>query len=93
MQPTIGLAKGSDSVGKNMDAAEFEAECLRVIRQMKEDGEPVTITDQGRPVAVLSPLLALGDRPPIVGAMRGTVLGYDDPCRPAADPSDWTSDR
>ena len=39
-----------------MGAADFKATCLRVIKQMGEDGEPVTITNRGRPVAVLAPL-------------------------------------
>ena len=45
-----------------------------------------------RPVAVLAPPPPAADaRPPIVGAMRGTVLKYDDPFLPAADPADWTA--
>ena len=79
-------------MGKTMGAAEFKATCLRVIKQMREDGEPVTITNRGRPVAVLAPPPPAADaRPPIVGAMRGTVLKYDDPFLPAADPADWTA--
>ena len=80
-------------MGKNMGAAEFKAACLRVIRQMGHDGEPVTITNRGRPVAVLAPPPAVEDRPSLVGAMRGSVLQYDDPFLPAADPSDWTATR
>ena len=41
---------------KQMGAAEFNATCPRVIKQMGEDGEPVTITNRGRPVTVLAPL-------------------------------------
>lgn len=72
---------------KTITAAEFEATCLRVIEQMCEDREPVTITERGRPLAVLSPAPA----PPkektgsIIGMMRGSVLGYDEPFKPAAD--------
>ena len=42
-------------MAKTIGAAEFKATCLRVIKQMGRDGEPVTITNRGRPVAVLSP--------------------------------------
>ena len=77
-------------MGKSMGAAEFKAACLSVIRQMDKDGEPVTITNRGRPVAVLTPPPSSKDRPSIIGAMRGSVLRYDDPFLPAADPSDWT---
>ena len=54
-----------------LGAAEFKATCLRIIKQMGRDGEPVTITNRG----------------------RGSVLSYDSPFLPAADPSDWTSAR
>jgi len=77
---------------KTMAATEFKARCLRVIRQMKTDREPLTITNRGRPVAVLSPL------PPdkgksLIGALPGSVLGYDDPFGPATEASDWFATR
>lgn len=72
-------------------AAEFKARCLRVIRQMNTDGKQVTITRRGSPVAVLSPVQPPDESPSIIGAMRGSVLAYHDPFRPAADPSDWSA--
>ena len=78
---------------KCLGAAEFKATCLRVIKQLGKDGEPVTITKRGRPVAVLSPAPEPGTRPSIIGAMRGSVLGYDGPFSPATAPSDWTAAR
>ena len=80
-------------MAKSLGAAEFKATCLRVIKQLGKDGEPVTITNRGRPVAVLSPAPASGTRSSIIGAMRGSVLGYDGPFSPATDPSDWTAAR
>ena len=78
---------------KTIGAAEFKARCLRVIGQLNKDHEPVTITKRGRPVAILSPLPQMNETGPIIGAMRGSVLAYDDPFRPAADPSDWAAAR
>ncbi|MCY3566005.1 MAG: type II toxin-antitoxin system prevent-host-death family antitoxin [Gammaproteobacteria bacterium] len=75
---------------KTMAAAEFKARCLRVIKQMNSDREPVTITNRGRPVALLSPMRPADDDSPI-GALRGSVLGFEDPFGPAADPSDWSA--
>ena len=72
-------------------AAEFKARCLRVINQMNKDGKPVTITKRGRPVAVLHPVEPPDENPSIIGAMRGSVLAYHDPFRPAVDPSDWSA--
>jgi antitoxin (DNA-binding transcriptional repressor) of toxin-antitoxin stability system len=51
----------------------------------------VTITSRGRPVAVLSPAPATGTQPSIIGAMRGSVLAYDNPFSPAAD--SWDASR
>ena len=78
-------------MAKSLGAAEFRATLLGVIKQLAKDGEPVTITNRGRPVAVLSPAPAPDDRPSIIGAMQGSVLGYDDPFSPATDPSDRAS--
>jgi prevent-host-death family protein len=78
--------------GKTIGAAEFKASCLRVIDQIAADREPVTITKRGRPVAVLTPAPRDLTRPGIVGALRGSVLRYDDPFGPATDPADWSAD-
>ena len=78
---------------KTIGATEFKARCLRVIGQMNKDREPVTITNRGRPVAVLSPFPATNEQWSIIGAMRGSVLAYDDPFGPALDPSDWAAVR
>ena len=74
---------------KKIAATAFKAECLRVIRKVGRDREPVTITRRGHPVAVLSPLPDASEPTSIVGAMQGSVLSYDAPFEPAADPTDW----
>lgn len=47
-------------MSKVIEAAAFEATCLRVIKQMNRDREPVVVTKQGRPVAIVSPVPADG---------------------------------
>ena len=84
---------GMGETVKTIAAAEFKAKCLRVIGQMCEDREPVTITKHGRPLAVLSPYPPANGTALIVGAMRGSVMGCDGPFRPAADPADWAAAR
>ena len=74
---------------KTIAATAFKAECLRVIRQVGRDREPVTITRRGHPVALLSPLPDSEKSTSIIGAMQGSVLSYDAPFEPAADPTDW----
>lgn len=71
-------------------AAQFKAECLRLIEEMNETGVPLTITRRGKPVAVLSPVPAAPVRP-LIGAARGVVTRYDDPFAPAADESAWAA--
>ncbi len=80
-------------MGKTIGAAEFKAACLRIIDEMNRDGEPVIVTKRGKPVAVLSPVETEKKPVSIWGAMRGTVLRYDDPFAPAADPNDWDAVR
>ena len=80
-------------MGKTIAAAAFQAKCLRIINELREDGEPVTITNRGKPVAVLSPVRPEREGRSIIGAMKGTVLAYDDPFGPAIDPSEWDAMR
>ena len=76
---------------REVPAAEFKARCLRIIKEMNRDGGSATITNRGRPVAVLSPVPAPVEKlPPLIGMMRGTVLRYEEPFEPAASPSDWS---
>ena len=80
-------------MGKTIAAAAFQAKCLRIINEMGEDGEPVTITNRGRPVALLSPVRPEREERSILGVMKGSVLAYDDPFRRAADPAEWDAMR
>jgi len=73
---------------KSISTVDFKAACLHVIEQMCEDREPMTIAEHGRPLAVLSPVAPAEKTGSIIGAMRGSVLSYDDPFTPATDPAD-----
>ncbi|MDC9810792.1 MULTISPECIES: type II toxin-antitoxin system Phd/YefM family antitoxin [Rhizobium] len=74
-------------------AAEFKAKCLNLIDQLGKDDESIVITKRGRPVAVLSPAPDTRGRRSIIGAMKGSVLRYDDPLSPAVAPVDWDAVR
>lgn len=78
---------------KSVAAAEFKATCLRLIDEMNEDGEPITITKRGKPVAVLTPLPDKAQIPPLWGFMEGTITRYDDPFAPAIDPNEWEANK
>lgn len=87
------MIEGIETMAKTVGASEFKAKCLRLINEMDDDGEPITITKRGRAVAVLYPAPRVADQPSILGALRGSVLAYDDPFLPAADPSDWVANQ
>ncbi|PST19489.1 prevent-host-death protein [Rhizobium sp. JAB6] len=78
---------------KSVGAAEFKAKCLHLIDQMGDDGEPIIITKRGKPVALLTPASEKSDRRSIIGAMKGSVLRYDDPFLPAVDVGEWDATR
>ena len=77
---------------RTVSAAEFKAKCLRIIKEMNINGGAVTITNRGRPVAVLSPVPASEEtHSAFIGVMRGTVVKYEAPFEPATSPSDWSA--
>ena len=78
-------------MSREVGVAAFKAQCLQFINQVGKDLQPVTITKRGRPVAVLSAVPGAASSP--FGAMRDSVLGYDDPFEPATDPSEWNAMR
>jgi len=78
--------------GKTMGAAEFKAHCLRILDEVDRTRQSVTVTKRGRPVAELHPV-AKQERRSILGALKGTVLKYDRPFDPAADPDEWHASR
>jgi len=72
---------------KTIRAARFKTRCLRLIDEVAREGRPVTITKHGRPVAVLRPVAPSGQRP-LIGALKGSVLRFDDPFSPVVDWAD-----
>ena len=76
---------------KTVGAAEFKAKCLNLIDQMSNDGEPIVITKRGRPVAVLSPMPQSTPWQSIIGAMKGSVLTFEDPFSPVLSADDWNA--
>lgn len=76
---------------KLIGSAEFKANCLKIIDQINTDKQSITITKRGTPVARLSPIKGQSERGSIIGAMKGSVLRYDDPFAPAAEASNWNA--
>lgn len=72
----------ADAVSKS----QFKAKALEFFRQVEASGEPIIITDNGRPTLEIrryqEPV-----RDPLV-LLRGSVLRYDDPFEPVGE-DDW----
>ena len=82
-----------DETTRQIPAAVFKANCLRLMDEVAKRRIPIVITKRGKPVAVLSPVKTDDKLTSIWGAMRGTVLRYDDPFAPAVDPEAWDAAR
>lgn len=81
-------------MSRTVGVAVFRKTCARLIAQVSRERESITITKHGRPVALLAPVPRPADGgEQIIGALRGSVLRYDDPFAPAADPAEWDAVR
>ena len=74
---------------KRMAAGAFKAQCLAVMDQVLETGEPVLITKHGKPVAKLVP--AQNNADDIFGYMAGKVKVVGDIVGPVTPLEDWES--
>ena len=75
-------------MGKMVGMAEFKANCTRLLREVQESGEPITVTSRGKPVATVSQTpQPRTKRKSAFGCMKGTatIIGdLDEPIDP-----DW----
>ena len=72
---------------KQMAAGEFKAQCLAIMDQVFESGEPVLITKHGKPVAKLIPAEKHTDD--MFGYMTGKAKIVGDIVGPATPLEDW----
>lgn len=65
-------------------AAEFKANCLRIMREIERTGEAVTVTQRGRPMVEIKPAHGQPKQKLFFGCMKGTMTrSDDDPSKPA----------
>ncbi len=74
-------------MGKMVGMAEFKANCTRLLRELSEDGQEITVTSRGKPVAVVSAPEARPKRKSAFGMLKGTVTIHGDLDEPLAP--DW----
>ena len=72
---------------KRISKSAFKATALAVLREVEKTGQPVVITDRGRPVAEVRPVQRPQKMDPFE-FLRGSVLRYDRPTDPVGE-DDW----
>jgi prevent-host-death family protein len=78
-----------DDIIRHVPAANFKAECLRLLDEVARDRRPIIVTKRGKPVAKLVPV----DEEPIdiFGRMAGSIKICGDIVGPIED-VEWTGD-
>ncbi len=83
--PSAPLLPGSP---RQVSKSRFKAQALELFRQVEASGEPLVVTDHGRPTLEVRPYRpARPDADPL-GQLRGSVLRFDDPFAPVGE-NDW----
>jgi prevent-host-death family protein len=72
---------------KQIAAGKFKAQCLAIMDQVLQSGEPVLITKHGKPVAKLVPAKNRGDD--IFDYMAGKAKAVGDIVGPVTPLEDW----
>ena len=71
---------------ETISKSKFKPRALEYFRAVQETGQPLTITEHGRPVLRIVPYKA--DAQATLAALRGSVLRYEHPTGPVAV-DDW----
>ncbi|MFM8275725.1 MAG: type II toxin-antitoxin system Phd/YefM family antitoxin [Cyanobium sp.] len=74
---------------RQVSKSQFKAHALELFRQIEASGEPLVVTDHGRPtleVRPYRPSQSPSDDP--LEQLRGSLLRYDHPLDPVAE-GDW----
>jgi len=74
---------------KHIPAANFKAECLRLLDEVASTRQPIIVTKRGKPVAKLVPIEE--GAIDIFGRMAGTITICGDTVGPIED-AGWTGD-
>ena len=76
---------------RTIAAARFKAQCLELMDRVRATGEPLLITNKGRPVAKLVPANARGRS--LLGCLAGTIEVIGDIVGPVVAPEEWEAER
>jgi antitoxin (DNA-binding transcriptional repressor) of toxin-antitoxin stability system len=74
---------------RQVSKSQFKAQALALFREIETSGEPLVITDHGRPALEVRPYRPLqNDAADPLDALRGSVTHFDQPLEPVAE-GDW----
>ncbi|MFH1952398.1 MAG: type II toxin-antitoxin system prevent-host-death family antitoxin [Pseudomonadota bacterium] len=75
-----------------INAAEFRANCFKILDQVKVTHKEVVITKRGKPIAKLVHVARQNEKDPLLGSMEGLVETIGDLTKPVIDPDAWELD-
>lgn len=75
-------------MASQVSKSKFKAKALEFFRQVETSGEPIIVTDNGRPTLEIRRLPPQRDGDPLQ-RLKGSVLWYDRPFDPAVDEDEW----
>jgi len=84
MHSDYGVFMDHSQVSKS----QFKARALEFFRQVEASGEPLIVTDNGRPAVEVRRYR--GDNRTPLETLRGSVVAFDDPTDPVAE-DDWAA--
>jgi prevent-host-death family protein len=73
---------------KKVQISTFKAQCLRLLDEVNRTGETLTVTRNGKPLVVVTPINDTKTRAEF-GVAKETGKILDDLITPATDPSEW----
>ncbi|MCG8462851.1 MAG: type II toxin-antitoxin system prevent-host-death family antitoxin [Holophagales bacterium] len=77
---------------KSIAISRFKAECLGLLEEVRQTGQPLLITKRGEPIAQVGPPAPAAARRDVLGAMAGTVRTLEDIVEPLGE-DDWEAAR
>ena len=73
---------------QHLSKSQFKPKALEIMRAIEQSGEPVVITDHGKPVLELKVYTANDIGP--IERLKGSVVDFLDPFEPVSE-DDWES--
>ncbi len=75
-----------------INAAEFRANCFKILDQVNVTHKEVVITKRGKPIAKIVHFAQQNEKDPLLGSMEGLVETIGDLTKPVIDPDAWGLD-